>query len=1609
MPYNRHAVRWGSAEMAESLLPHIAKLFPQWDKEQEARVLDPFAGNGNTLKALADEWNMVPYAIEKDAGYLENLFEKIAPMNVIHSSIYSATVTPRSIAVGYFYPPYSDNTTQQGEYMMSKFASRWLDKSNGSYMLIAMHRERFSKEMSQWLWRNCQQVDAYYLEEHQDIPMYGSKSNLVLIVAQLGDTPSKADQLKNNGRFAELFKESLKGELNEPVTKTKPILDEEGNLTGTYDVIYCDLVDYVDEEGNVVGRGPKRIQEASFNYVKLADGFLSYVQTGDIPNIRDIEGPVYQWPEKLHRIDRSISFRPRKISDDMLLLAAKTAGIQHSEAYLETLRPLTTEDVLRPIIEPRIRQQGAVITSGALGSSVRVSNEDGTESLIRSSIVRYSDEVANDEFIEDESGRVEKRVTVVQNYPLTTITVLNQDGTVQDITDDEDRTEFIRQRAGDLMRYMREVSPSIWQNENDELFEDFSGVLETVLVRGQDELTKTQKHVIMSITKAFMKQNGALLVGQPGTGKTIMSVAIAHLLREIARWIGFSKRKDRKATGGAAIMPGEVAVVMAPPIVANDEKWVGEFIESIPNATVRVCESYEEINEMHAIADRAKEAADEIREMRRMHVPDSEIPQELVDVANHLIVIILSESTAKSGEGYAHGAWWKPVHSKVTDHETGNRVAVTDMVPYDPVTGLVIARRKDGEYVPLKESDFPLTRSGKATDKLRWSGISNRPPLRDQKKKRYAGGPEILEDARIKQEEADNEYNNKIEQNYWTNPPSREIETAAHVSTFERERIGENGEIERDAFGSPIIDVWKRIRSHLDEARDEIIQQRDRFERMNPDHMPLFQQQRYESSMSNLVGFEAGQEVARRRKAAAPEEIRDNFKADRVVPLPDIAQEWLDQEEYVLGENPDWKEKRPISLVDYIVKVFRGRIAVSIFDEIHQYKNVETERAKAFMKLGNAGNKILGLTGTVFGGEATSVFLILYMISEQVRREFPNPMSSATQRRWYETYGVYETVTEATYLKPNGEVLQTPIFKNKGTREVPGVSPALLALMLNVCIFVNMEDMSDDLPPFTRIPVAIPLDDDERELYVVAEELMMEYQERCELDSDPTFKKSMVVSTASITSCFWRGRDVWHRKTVELGDWTEGIYSSFQTNTPESADFNIYDWHLAEDQPQSRFNVRIQKMVIEIPGFGEERLSSKERWLIRLAEHEISSGRGIMIPVEQTGEYDIQPRLMWLLETFVEGAKPFTLTSSGSARQRANFINEKVLDGHNVIIGNMRKMEVGIDLIKFQTAVLYEKNYSLQGMLQVIRRAYRMNQDQPVRVYIPYHVKTLDPEVLPTLMPVMEHVITNALGRKERAHAFLSGEATTGLGDLAGVRTNIMEEIMDSILSGEFFEEDTNSIFSQAAVGMNVETNLPTFAEDDWNRQYVPVEREQQVVEVEQVVRVERIPILPEEYELVEGESRNLSGPEMRVDLDSFINNPEAYISDSEREELADDVMSFLRGEQEEESEEAYAEADEAVMQELAIEQEEIEPEPISWELIWNAFLSTVPRERRKSVRRAMSAESSANGFSRKRLVEAAIQEGIEVVVENGVRKLGDYTITATEFVYYNYAKSQVA
>lgn len=479
-------------------------------------------------------------------------------------------------------------------------------------------------------------------------------------------------------------------------------------------------------------------------------------------------------------------------------------------------------------------------------------------------------------------------------------------------------------------------------------------------------------------------------------------------------------------------------------------------------------------------------------------------------------------------------------------------------------------------------------------------------------------------------------------------------------------------------------------------------------------------------------------------------------------------------------------------LDEYLQRCYPNRVYLLIWDEVHEAQHGDTGNGEAFNRLAGLSQKVLAMTGTPFNGRSSSMFNLEYALNPRIRqrynwggasrlnrkmhgsRKFQTVLEeNAKQRgraesRWVSDMGVREQIIEErpTYDSASGVYTGTTTYE-RPYEEAPGISPLLVAELLDHAIFFSLGDLGKALPQFEEIAVPVPMDEDTGAEYERVRQQLKDYLVQRRWEGDTTFR---------------------------------GAYLQWAMGWPNAA-FRPHE--VIHNLKNPVTGIKVPHKVVTLPSFGENRLYAKEQALLELVQAELAANRPVVIYLRQTSTRDIQPRIESLIRRIPE-AKPFILKNTVQAERREQVIEAEVAKGTNVVICNPELVKTGLDLLFAPTLIFFEIVFNLGTMMQAAGRSYRLNQTHAhCKVYYLYCEGT------------MEQTAVHLMSRKQRAAKLLTGDiGLTGLDALTEGEGGFEEALLEAIgreealvNPGELFKANTpyTELDAEDAAYWNVE------------------------------------------------------------------------------------------------------------------------------------------------------------------------------------------------------------
>lgn len=437
------------------------------------------------------------------------------------------------------------------------------------------------------------------------------------------------------------------------------------------------------------------------------------------------------------------------------------------------------------------------------------------------------------------------------------------------------------------------------------------------------------------------------------------------------------------------------------------------------------------------------------------------------------------------------------------------------------------------------------------------------------------------------------------------------------------------------------------------------------------------------------------------------------------IPLRPSAFNLKAQRSCVACKAPMW-QATPISakgtkrwpLAKYINKRYKRRYAL-VIDEAHQVAGANSDQSKAAQDLCSGARKILAMTGTLYGGRASSIFHLLYKVDPTFRQMYAYNECD----RFVAHHGLFEQRFE--------EEERTSVYgyrrggaKSGGRiREIPGMSPAMIPTLLPYTLFIKLKDLRLELPPYEEQVELVDHDSD-----------ILDASTRLQGDVKAILRKHPEILGQYLMAC------------LGYPDCPE------QDETIVSRDRETGD----------------EEVVATAPAFPQRVLPKDER-VVEIVKEENAQGRQVLVYFSQTHRRDARMRVKSALEA--EGLRVKVLDANVPPDKREEWLERAQQEGFDVMLTNGRLVETGMDLLFAATIIQYGTEYSVHSLRQSLRRSWRLGQRKPIKVIFLVYRGT------------MQEVAINLIARKMRAAEMVDGDENGGLAQFDESGSNFFLEL----------------------------------------------------------------------------------------------------------------------------------------------------------------------------------------------------------------------------------------
>jgi predicted RNA methylase len=418
-----------------------------------------------------------------------------------------------------------------------------------------------------------------------------------------------------------------------------------------------------------------------------------------------------------------------------------------------------------------------------------------------------------------------------------------------------------------------------------------------------------------------------------------------------------------------------------------------------------------------------------------------------------------------------------------------------------------------------------------------------------------------------------------------------------------------------------------------------------------------------------------------------------------------------------------------IPIADYLARLHTNQVGLFVWDEAHNAKGQATDAGHALATIAQVADHVLLMTGTLFGGAASSVFFLAHRISPEFRRRWRFDQLQA----FVERYGVLEKkVVEKEIEVESRGTLSTKTRKNTYVKELPGCSPALVSLFLGFTIFTGLSDLGISLPPVRRRIVNAELDPDHAAAYAAYEDAcrdIMDEMKEQDVDLAGSFLHTLrgyAVAPWRPEYLKWKVRQPVNGRLRHTETRIFNVAPSLQwqcatcgrtlhrTGTLDNPQRLRCDWCSPNtkegEQAWQQALANNSPLITHHP-----RIFAPERALLDEILAQKARGRRCIVFVSQTDTRDIVPRLLDLCEQHAIRARRCDVSPR---KRRAWF--EKYGPFLDATFVNPEACKTGLNLIMFQTAIWYEIPYSLYTIKQASARIRRPTSQADVieEVYV---------------------------------------------------------------------------------------------------------------------------------------------------------------------------------------------------------------------------------------------------------------------------------------------------
>jgi len=427
------------------------------------------------------------------------------------------------------------------------------------------------------------------------------------------------------------------------------------------------------------------------------------------------------------------------------------------------------------------------------------------------------------------------------------------------------------------------------------------------------------------------------------------------------------------------------------------------------------------------------------------------------------------------------------------------------------------------------------------------------------------------------------------------------------------------------------------------------------------------------------------------------------------------------------------EKPRRIAIAEWIKRKHKGFFDLLICDEAHEYKARGSAQGYAAGTLASCCQKSLALTGTLFGGYSSTLFHLLYRLSQGFKSDYGHEEVN----KWIDHFGIWERITKYENDPAADNTSSRGKKYRMAPREKPGINPVILPkYLLDKTVFIRLSDIAIDLPSLSEEIVDVEMEEEQAVAY------------HCLFDD---LRSALVAElrkgSRSLLAIYLQALLTYPDRCME----GEKVYNKFGN------------------------------LVAEAPALSGDTIYPKEQQLLELVKTEKAAGRRVLVFCTHTKRRDTTQRLLSIFTS--NGLSTEILKQNIASEKREAWIQEHA-NSLNCLITNPKLVQTGLDLVQFPTIIFFEVEYSVYVLRQSSRRSWRIGQDQPVKIIYMIYKNTMQEQAL------------KLVALKMKTSLAIEGDLSEdGLGSYSIADDNLYVELARNIAKGSEITQSLDSIW----------------------------------------------------------------------------------------------------------------------------------------------------------------------------------------------------------------------